>query len=59
MSETGCIVGVGGGRLPLAVLGTWNRRQENRGGNSQRDTGGSGNRGCEGDEGFERGCCIA
>lgn len=36
VSETGCIAG---------VLGTWNQRQGNRGGNSERVTGGSGNRG--------------
>lgn len=49
-------------RLPVAVLGTWNQRQGNRGENSrenERETHRSGNSGYEGDEGFERRCCFA
>ncbi len=60
LSDTEYIVGiVEVGRLPVAVLGTRNQRQGNRGGKSESDTGGSGNRGCEGDEGVGGGCCVA
>lgn len=45
----------GGGRLSLAVLGTWNQRQGNRGGNSERETQEEVETGCEGDDGLH---CI-
>lgn len=58
MSETGCIFGCGGGLSAFSpIQRTRNQRQGNIGGNSESDTRGSGNRGCQGDEGFE-GCCI-
>lgn len=43
MSETGFIVGMEGGGLSLTVLGTWNQRKGDRGGNCERHTAGSGN----------------
>ena len=49
---TGCMFGTERKRLSVALLGTLDQRQGNTGGNCERDTGGRGNGGCEGDEGF-------